>query len=256
MKNKITHFETILNTYRKEQLNSSKEERVAVLLFSGGLDSVVTAAWLMRDLKMKLYPLFIDRGQGNMVAEKRAIRSYSNLFKSMYPSAFMPIKVIKAEIPPKILKQDLKLHIDTSGYPLRNPALQILAVQYASSLESSHKEMCRTVFTGTVVGDGFAHNSLASMRAMTLATCENMDDWSWIITSPNIDPIFNRLYDKVALIKWAAAQNIPLERTVSCGFARANTDHLHCGICDTCIRRKELFAAAGIEDKTVYANSP
>lgn len=48
----------------------------------------------------------------------------------------------------------------------------------------------------------------------------------------------------------ALGRNLPLEHSFSC---IAPWGDLHCGMCNKCAERKAAFAAAGMEDRTVYA---
>ena len=49
-----------------------------------------------------------------------------------------------------------------------------------------------------------------------------------------------------------AKLGVNLSRTWSCYKGGA----VHCGKCGTCVERREAFAQAGLEDPTVYAETP
>jgi 7-cyano-7-deazaguanine synthase len=49
----------------------------------------------------------------------------------------------------------------------------------------------------------------------------------------------------------ALGREMPLELTFSC---ISPVNHVHCGRCNKCAERRAAFVAAGIEDRTLYAN--
>jgi 7-cyano-7-deazaguanine synthase len=61
---------------------------------------------------------------------------------------------------------------------------------------------------------------------------------------------------KTDIAKRAKLLRVPVELTWSCYDPKVgswDTTPLHCGLCGTCVERKEAFADAGIDDPTVYA---
>ena len=52
---------------------------------------------------------------------------------------------------------------------------------------------------------------------------------------------------KADIVKLGDELNVPLEQTWSC----YNGQKLHCGMCGTCIERREAFQLAGITDPTM-----
>ena len=62
------------------------------------------------------------------------------------------------------------------------------------------------------------------------------------IKAPAID------LDKDEIVKLGYEVNAPMELSYSCYKGRKN----HCGVCESCMRRKRGFKKAGIEDLTVY----
>ena len=62
------------------------------------------------------------------------------------------------------------------------------------------------------------------------------------IKAPAID------LDKDEIVKLGAEFNAPMELSYSCYKGTEN----HCGVCESCMRRKRGFKKAGIEDLTIY----
>lgn len=224
----------------------------AVMIVSGGLDSIITSARLIEERGLTLYPLHIERGQTNYEAERRSIEKYEKLFRNRYVGKFKPVSYIKLNIPPLEIKDDLLEYTKENGHPLRDTVLQMAAVQYAISLRSKGV-ILDTVFCAVMPEDYFPHSKIESIRATNIAVCQNLNDWGWLITSPNVDHFLtNKPISKSDEIQWANNHNISSYMTVSCNVATKKTNYLNCGKCSSCDRRREAYKNAGVPDKTQY----
>jgi 7-cyano-7-deazaguanine synthase len=58
---------------------------------------------------------------------------------------------------------------------------------------------------------------------------------------------------KEEVIRMGASLGVPLELTLSCMNPEGD---VHCGRCSKCRERQHAFAAAGVEDRTIYAAAP
>lgn len=248
----------MINTYEKILLDKrgyvSKfpENKKAVMIISGGLDSVVTSARLMHEHDIELFPLHVERGQTNFEAEKRSVEHFEKLFKKQYPGKFHTPEYIKLNVPPKEIKQDLLPYTKSHGHPLRDTMLQMAAVQYAASLLSKGHDI-DTIFCAVMPEDYFPHSNMESIRATTIAICQNMGNWKWVVSSPNTDPnLTPSPITKKDEITWAMTHQIPVGATVSCNVATKDTSLLNCGTCSSCGRRKDAFREAGFDDPTQY----
>lgn len=112
----------------------------------------------------------------------------------------------------------------------------------------------RTIFNGAITDDTYAHSQLAAFRSNTINVCENMGDWEWQITGPNIDLCFDKyLFGKKEEIEWGKAHNIPMEKTFTCiSPIEQNGEFIHCGKCFACKRRIEGFQKNNYKDLTQY----
>jgi len=230
------------------------ENKKAVIVISGGLDSITLSAYLIEEKGMELFPLHIQRGQTNSVAEDRAVDYFTKFFQEKYGKHrfHKPVK-IATNIPPQEFKSDLFPYTKRAGHPMRDPLIHLLGVEYAVAASQKFKTDIKTVFCAIVPEDYFPHSTLGGLRANTINTCINMGDWGWQITSPNIDPFLTvDLIGKEEEIVWAMKHDIPIERTVSCNEANERTNFLPCGTCSSCKRRREAFQSAGFEDSTIY----
>ncbi|MBN1168554.1 7-cyano-7-deazaguanine synthase [Candidatus Woesebacteria bacterium] len=219
----------------------------AVFIFSGGMDSTSTIARLLSEKKIELFPLFVNRGQTNLEYERKSVIFFNEFFKKEHPDLYHDYFELETDVPPSHIKESLKLYTKKHGHPLRNTILQMLGVQYAISLFSKKCEI-KTVFCAQVPDDPFPHSTLTSLRANTVNVCENLGEWDWQVTSPNMDPLLSEDYGKTEMIRWCSKNNIPLDKTRSCYSEKP----MHCGVCLTCTRRKEAFKIAKVEDKTSY----
>ncbi len=246
-------FESIL-TVRRGFLSKYPANKKAVLVISGGLDSTIMAARLIEEHDMTIYPLHIERGQTNLESERRSLEHFNDFYKKRYGEKFNDIKYVKLNIPPVEFKKDIVPYMKKHGHPLRDTMLQLAAVQYAVSLIPA-EGVIETVFCAVMPEDYFPHSSLESIRATNVAVCQNLDNWNWVISSPNIDSCLEQeSIDKPTEIKWAYEHNIPVENTVSCNDSQASMQLLNCGTCSSCERRKTAFQEAGVTDKTKYFN--
>jgi len=226
----------------------SRWPKKAVFLSSGGLDSTITINRLLEEKRVEIFPLFINRGQTNIKYELKSALYFEDYFTSKYKGLFHSLQKVKLGVPPKELKDNLRDFSKQYGYPLRNTILQEIGVQYAASLRSKGIDV-RSIFCAQVPDDPFPHSSLESLRATTYCVCQNMGEWDWQITSPNIDPYLYPVPSfKVEMIQWAAEHKLPMEKTRSCYTPNENA----CGVCLTCKRRKEAFFIAKIKDPTIY----
>lgn len=241
-------YEEIL-TKKRGYTSKWPDNKNVVVVLSGGLDSVITTAWLLEEMDFNVFPIHIQRGQTNAKAEELAVNFFENYFLKKYKGKFFPVKHVNVNIPPKEIKDDLAKYMSRKGYPLRDPLIHQYAVQYACTIQDTIGAEVKTIICGIVPEDVFPHSTLAALRSTTIAVCENLNDWDWVISSPHIDSnISSGMNSKTDEIKWATDHKLPLEKTISCNIAKIN----NCGICSSCIKRKKAFEKAGVYDNTVY----
>lgn len=60
------------------------ENKKAVILVSGGYDSMITAARLIKDHEMELFPVYIDRGSRNRDGELASVEFFTNYFQKTF----------------------------------------------------------------------------------------------------------------------------------------------------------------------------
>mgnify|MGYP001585638296 CR=1 FL=1 len=209
------------------------KSKTAVFIVSGGLDSTITSARLIEEQSLEIFPLHIHRGQTNSIAENLAVDFFTKYFQKHYGKNMFhdPMK-ITVNIPPKEFKQDLLPYTKEKGHPVRDQLMHLLGVEYAVAASLKYEKVIKTVFCAIMPEDYFPHSTLEGLRANTVNVCQNMKDWDWQITSPNIDPLLTtKPFTKIEEIKWAMERKIPVEKTISCNNASKLTNYLACGDC-------------------------
>lgn len=247
----LNDIEKILINERGYIINVEKNDSI-VLLVSGGLDSIITMAYIVEKYNANVYPLFVKRGARAEKKELESVQYYVKFYQEKYGDKIKDLFILNDEdIPAKQLKNDFpQERIKAIGHPLRNSTLQNYAVMYATYVNSKYNENIRTVFTGSVGDDTTCPElSILSLRSQTLNVCINLGDWNWQITSPLIDlELTNKIIFKRDLILWAKEKQIPLNKTRTCV---SNTE-IADGTCNECKRRLKVFRELGLRDEIEY----
>lgn len=257
----IKSVENIFKKNRDYVFKMPKKNTPIIMMVSGGLDSISTVSWLIETYKLKIYPLFIDRGQSRAKQEEDSVRFFEQYFLKKYPNHFNPVFKLSTKIPPHEIRKEIvgnagkkvfKTKEQRKGIPLFSSLLSSYAVQYAFYLEYTNKIKVRTIFRATLASDSIymAHESLTSLRTANLNICAQTNDFKWQFTSPLIEKELDFYLDKPDLIKWSKKINLPIHKSWSC-YQNGNN---HCGACDGCYKRMESFEQANIDDKTQYGN--
>lgn len=224
---------------RRRNYISRLDKDVAIILMSGGMDSTILADMLLKKTALTLYPLFVKRGARAEKYEEEAFDYFCNFFMRRYPLRFLAPQKIKAEVPPAAFKKyNGPTQLNYFGHPMRNVALQILAVQYAHRLRTKISAGVHCIITATVPDDLIPHSSLLATRVATLMTCIDTGDWEWNIIAPLIDPnIWDHEINKKYLIDWANKNRLPIEKTRTCTQSCVRP----CSKCLECKARAKAF---------------
>jgi len=228
------------------------ESRKAVMLISGGYDSIATAARLIEDFDMQLYPMYVNRDSRNQEGEIASIGFFTKYFQERYGAdSFYEVFQPNIKVPPEEIKDKLQEYAKTHRYPMRDFIMQMLATQYAVAIGDD----VRTICNGVISTDSIAN--VGNARVNTLAICEMTKEWDWQILSINVDEnITDGSFSKKDEIEWATKHEIPMEHTMTCWTPIKHNERLlyHCGECYACEERKKGFRDARVEDPTKYFN--
>jgi 7-cyano-7-deazaguanine synthase in queuosine biosynthesis len=236
----------------------NKIEGKVVLLISGGMDSVIVWAYLLKE-KVHVYPVFFNRGQRRAAIEKSSVQYFERLYKKKYLKYWHPVKYINAFNPPKEIRFPITISSNEivnakkgqkRGIPVYTNMLFSVAVQYAYYLEITTGVKVRTVIGAFMASDGWGigDETLTAMRSINMTVCALTHDYSWRTIALPIEKDLGYFFDKEDFIKWAIIEKIPLEKTRSCIMWGKS----HCGKCISCVARQNAFRRAGILDKTKY----
>lgn len=218
----------------------------AVILLSGGLDSITTLA-IAREQGFACHALSFDYGQKHC-AELDAARRIAGRYRveahkvihfdldSIGGSALTDASIAVPETP-----QD---GIPVTYVPARNTIFLAFALGWAEVLQA------HDIFIGVNAVDYSGYPDcrpefIAAFQKMTnLATKAGIEGEGFTIQTPLID------LSKAQIIGRGLALGVDYAQTVSCYAADA--EGRACGKCDACRLRAQGFADAGIEDPTRY----
>ena len=250
------------------------EPRPAVLLISGGVDSVTTAYYVKHRLEApRILLVFCNYGQRTYTHEEFCIKAIGEALGS-------PVKLVdlrwlgelstslltKPEAPiPETKEEDLwdpkkaEQRILKWWDVVRNLQLVTVGLAHAESMDLVHY-----LSTGQReipdVYIGIRREMPVPMKDNTPEFLELMDRVAqqathfgdYHVSAPLIT------YDKDKVVKLGAELDVPWEYTYSCyagaGFKEVDGKRLpvQCGSCSNCRRRKLAFSDAGIKDPSVY----
>ena len=218
-----------------------KNSKSAIILLSGGLDSVVSIAKTKSTIKMGL---FFDYGQIPSKEEKKAALKIAKYYG-------FPLKVIKLKWLQKILsnglsdsekifdiknlndEKELEKSMKSVWVPNRNALFINIAASYCEAFSidkiiiGANKEEGKT----------FKDNSKEFID-----NCNNLLKFS---TNKNVEveaPLISM--NKNEIIKEALKNNAPLEKIYSC----YKGDKKHCGKCESCLHLKKALEENNLKD--------
>lgn len=223
-------------------------QKQAIILLSGGLDSITTLA-LAKNQGYRCYALSFNYGQrhnAELVAARKIASAYRveehkiiNLgLDSIGGSALTDENIAVPTTP--------QSGIPATYVPARNTIFLSFALGWAEVLH------IHEIFIGVNAVDYSGYPDCrpefiqAFQRLANLATKAGVEGEHFIIHTPLI------ALSKAEIIQQGTALGVDYKDTVSC--YSANEEGRACGLCDACRLRKAGFVAAGIEDPTRYQN--
>lgn len=228
----------------------------AIVLCSGGIDSVTTAHYIKKRLNYQnLILLFFNYNQRTINNEKKASKKCARDLKAEFIEISLPYlsKISKSLINKKgrvkkLTKKDLKNTIKESKkyyVPCRNTVFLIYALALAESI-FIEKRRIYDIFVG------FKCEGKESYPDTTKEFVEQINKLSNISCSKKfriISPLINK--DKEDIIKLGNRLGINFKDTYSC-YIGAKKTNKHCGYCLSCKLRQAGFYWAGLKDPTEY----
>ncbi|MBV7674202.1 7-cyano-7-deazaguanine synthase QueC [Streptomyces halstedii] len=224
--------------------------RHAVLIFSGGLDSAVTA-YKLRDEGVTLSLLSFNYGQRHV--------------KELAQAAVLAdrLGVVHDIVDLTSLSRLL------TGSALTDPAIEVPHGHYRaetmrSTVVPNRNAIMLEISAGAAVASGAdavafgAHSGDHAIypdcrpEFFTLieATIKSGNEGQIVPDFQLVAPFLERT--KADIVREGARLGVPFELTWSC----YEGGEVHCGACGTCVERREAFTEAAVADPTIYAPAP
>lgn len=224
----------------------SKAKAISVL--SGGLDSAVATAIYAEDYDITA--ITFDYGQQSLERELESAKALCDRYNMKHEVIQLPwlAKISNSSLTSDVDIPDVELdelddevkaleNSKSVWVPARNTVFCSIALAYAESLQAE------IIIVGWDYEEAvtFPDNSKEYLESFN-KTIEygSFDDIS--IKAPLID------MDKEDIVLKGDEVNVPMELSYSCYKGSS----VHCGVCESCQRRKRAFMKADIVDKTEY----
>jgi 7-cyano-7-deazaguanine synthase len=224
----------------------SRERGKAVVLLSGGLDSMVTAA-IVREQGFSVLALTVDYEQRHKV-ELEAAKRIAGLLADRHVILSIDLtqfggSALTGDI--AVPKTGVGSDIPVTYVPARNTVLLSLALAWAEAAGA------RDLFIGVNALD---YSGYPDCRPEFIAEFEKLAN---VATKAGVEGRRFKLHaplqemTKADIVREAARLGLDTGLSHSC-YDPAEGG-AHCGLCDACRLRAKGFAEAGLPDPTVYA---
>ena len=223
------------------------DARTAVVLLSGGLDSMV-AGGLAREAGFRLLALTVDYSQRHRIE----LQAAAHIARTLGAERHVILPLDLSRFGGSALTDDIAVpksglgnEIPVTYVPARNTIFLSLCLGWAeaagardlyigvNALDYSGYPDCRPEFIA------------AFERMANLGTKAGVEGERFTVHTPLID------LSKAGIVREAARLGLDLGMSWSC--YDPTPDLRHCGLCDSCRLRARGFAEAGIADPTDYA---
>ena len=223
--------------------------RKAVVLLSGGLDSMVTAA-IAREQGFAVLALTLDYGQRHSVELEAATRIAARL-----ADEHVVLALDLTQFGGSALTGDLAVPksgvgegIPVTYVPARNTVFLSLAIAWAEAAGS------RDLFIGVNALD---YSGYPDCRPEFIEAFERLAN---VATKAGVEGAAFRLHAPLQNMTKAdiarESERLGLDAGISHSCYDPAPDGSHCGLCDACRLRAKGFAEAGLVDPTRYAGQP
>jgi 7-cyano-7-deazaguanine synthase len=214
-----------------------------VVLLSGGLDSTVLAAYLQWQ-QFDVHPLIIFYGQRH-AAEMLAARAVADHYKwsAMVVDASTAVPFLQGtssqvgDTVPVPEGHYADASMKATVVPGRNLLFLAIANSYAAAIKAG---------TVAYAAHGGDHAIYPDCRPQFVAAAGDAIYLSDYEAKRLYTPFLNK--DKTHIVTLGKQIAAPMHLTYSC----YKGELFHCGVCGTCVERREAFALAKVPDPTTY----
>jgi len=229
---------------------SSKKEELAVVLVSGGMDSLVTAAIAASEYENLAF-LHLNYGQRTQVRELESFKKIATHYGvSQSLQKVIDVSFLKQIGGSSLTDDSIEVkkysgnseEIPDSYVPFRNTHIVAMAVSWAEVIGA------KRIYIGAVEEDssGYPDCRPSYYKALNNLIKEGTKDGDIEVVTPVIH------LTKEQIVLKAFELNAPLESSWSC-YDREDSA---CGVCDSCALRLRGFEKAGKEDPIDYLIRP
>lgn len=218
----------------------------AVVLLSGGLDSVTCLAWAMQ--QFNCIAVSFNYGQRHS--------SELNAAKNIANNAKVPHRIINIDIAQLGGSSLTDMNMDVPKADINNeeipstyvPARNTVFLSYALALAEVSQAKHIVIGVNAVDYSGYPDcrpEFITAFETMAnLATKTGVEGNKLTIETPLLT------LTKAEIIQLGTSLGVDYSKTVSC--YQADTNGYACGVCDSCLLRKQGFLQANIADPTLY----
>lgn len=219
--------------------------KVCVLL-SGGMDSV-TALYEVLGMHEVVACLSFDYGAKHNACEIPFAKLHAE--RNGIPHQVIPLDFINTLFKSDLLKSGgaipdghyAEASMKQTVVPFRNGIMLAIAAGYAESVEAAGLVIAAHSGDHAIYPDCREPFMQAMASAMSEGTYAGIQ-----LLRPFIHS------DKTGIARRGAALGLDFSETWSCYKGGA----IHCGVCGTCVERREAFLLAGLPDPTIYQQTP
>ena len=250
-----------------------KNSKNAIVLCSGGLDSIVTAYYVNKKLEnngkwkkyKKIIILFFDYGQRTLKEERLASRycakslgakfieiglDYNNFKNNLLTNKNLKINQISRKQLKNTKKESERFYV-----PLRNTVFLSYAIALAESLFIKNDDKKTAINSKNYdIFVGFKNEGRESYPDTTkefVNSFNNLIEVSKLKGKIKIvAPLIKK--DKEDIILLGERIGVNFKKTYSCYKGIGRKDYIHCGTCLACRLRQEAFYWANLKDPTSY----
>ena len=231
--------------------DSINKKKKAISVLSGGLDSTVATTYFANDYD--IHAITFDYGQKSLSQEIKSskeichclgmehsiidIRWLANIGNSALTTNNEIPNLSMENIDNSIVSEDTA---DKVWVPGRNTVFTAIATSFAEA------EGAEIIIVGWDKEEAatFPDNSKEFLNTFNqLIDVGTKSSDKIEIKAPLID------LNKKEIVEFAKKINAPMDISYSCYVG----EDMHCGLCESCIRRKKAFIEANIDDPTVYS---
>ena len=222
----------------------------AISVLSGGLDCTVATSVFSRDYE--IYAITFNYGQKSFKRELKASKEICTKMNWQHEVIYLPwlAKISNSSLNtsediPELSNDDLddiKKSSESASsvwVPARNTVFTSIALSYAESMGAEIIIVGWNCEEGTTFPDNSQEYLDEFNELIKVGSPENIK-----IEAPAID------LNKEEIVKLGLEVGAPIELSYSC----YKGEDKHCGVCESCMRRKRAFKKLGLKDLTKYEN--